>query len=41
MKFWSELRRRNVLRMAALYRVTSWLILQVTEVLSCDRDQGG
>jgi TolB-like protein/cytochrome c-type biogenesis protein CcmH/NrfG len=34
MKFWSELRRRNVLRMAALYVVTAWLILQVTEVLS-------
>ncbi|HSM29410.1 MAG TPA: tetratricopeptide repeat protein [Woeseiaceae bacterium] len=34
MKLWSELRRRNVLRMAALYLVTSWLILQVTEVLS-------
>jgi TolB-like protein/Flp pilus assembly protein TadD len=34
MKFWSELRRRNVLRMAALYLVTAWLILQVTEVLS-------
>lgn len=34
MKFWSELRRRNVLRMAALYLVAAWLILQVTEVLS-------
>ena len=34
MKLWSELSRRNVLRMAALYLVTSWLILQVTEVLS-------
>ena len=34
MKLWSELRRRNVLRMAALYLVTSWLILQITEVLS-------
>ena len=34
MKFWSELRRRNVLRMAALYLVSAWLILQVTEVLS-------
>ena len=34
MKFWSELRRRNVLRMAALYLVTAWLVLQVTEVLS-------
>lgn len=34
MKLWSELKRRNVLRMAALYLVTAWLILQVTEVLS-------
>jgi TolB-like protein/Tfp pilus assembly protein PilF len=34
MKFWSEFRRRNVLRMAALYLVTAWLILQVTEVLA-------
>ena len=34
MKIWSELRRRNVLRMAALYLVSAWLILQVTEVLS-------
>jgi TolB-like protein/Flp pilus assembly protein TadD len=34
MKLWSELRRRNVPRMAALYLVTAWLILQVTEVLS-------
>jgi TolB-like protein/Tfp pilus assembly protein PilF len=34
MTIWSELRRRNVLRMAALYIVAAWLILQVTEVLS-------
>ena len=34
MTIWSELRRRNVLRMAALYLVAAWLILQVTEVLS-------
>ena len=34
MNLWSELRRRNVLRVAALYLVTAWLILQVTEVLS-------
>ena len=34
MKIWSELRRRNVLRMGALYLVAAWLILQVTEVLS-------
>ena len=29
----SELRRRNVLRMAMLYVVAAWLIMQVTEVL--------
>ena len=29
----SELRRRNVLRMAALYVVAAWLIMQVAEVL--------
>lgn len=29
----SELRRRNVLRMAVLYVVAAWLIMQVTEVL--------
>ena len=34
MTIWSELRRRNVLRMAALYLVSAWLILQVAEVLS-------
>ena len=34
MKLWSELKRRHVLRMTALYLVTAWLILQVTEVLS-------
>ncbi|MEL7450277.1 MAG: tetratricopeptide repeat protein [Pseudomonadota bacterium] len=34
MSLWSELRRRNVLRMAALYLVAAWLILQVTEVLT-------
>jgi len=34
MTVWSELRRRNVLRMAAIYVVSAWLILQVTEVLS-------
>ncbi len=28
----SELRRRNVLRMAALYLVAAWLIMQVAEV---------
>ena len=30
----SELRRRNVLRMAVLYAVAAWLIMQVAEVLS-------
>ena len=34
MKFWSELRRRHVPRMAALYLVSAWLILQVTDVLT-------
>ena len=29
----SELRRRNVLRMAVLYAVASWLVMQVAEVL--------
>ena len=29
----SELRRRNVLRMAVLYVVAAWLIMQVAEVL--------
>jgi len=29
----SELRRRNVLRMAVLYGVTAWLIMQVVEVI--------
>ncbi len=33
MSFFSELKRRNVIRMAALYAVGSWLILQVTELL--------
>lgn len=34
MTIWSELQRRNVLRMAGLYLVSAWLILQITEVLS-------
>ena len=34
MKLISELRRRNVLRMAAIYVVSAWLILQFTEVLA-------
>ncbi len=29
----SELRRRNVLRMAVLYAIAAWLIVQVAEVL--------
>ncbi len=33
MRLFSELRRRNVLRMAVLYVITAWLIMQVTEVL--------
>ena len=33
MKIWSELRRREVLRMAALYLVTAWLVMQVAEVV--------
>ena len=34
MKIWSELRRRNVLRMGALYVIAAWLIVQVVDVLS-------
>ena len=33
MRLISELRRRNVLRMAALYAVAAWLIVQVAGVL--------
>lgn len=33
MSFFSELKRRNVIRMAAVYAVGSWLIMQVTELL--------
>ena len=33
MKLISELRRRNVLRMAVLYAVAAWLIMQVAEVM--------
>jgi hypothetical protein len=29
----SELRRRNVLRMAVLYVIAAWLIMQVAEVV--------
>jgi TolB-like protein/Tfp pilus assembly protein PilF len=32
MSFFSELKRRNVFRVALLYAVASWLILQVTDV---------
>lgn len=32
MKFWSELKRRNVFQTAALYAVAAWLIMQVGEV---------
>ena len=34
MSFFTELKRRNVLRVAALYIVASWLVLQVTDVLA-------
>ena len=30
---WGELRRRNVVRVAIAYAITSWLILQLTDVL--------
>ena len=33
MSFFSELKRRNVLRVAAAYIVASWLIIQVVETL--------
>ena len=33
MQFWSELNRRNVVRVAALYIVGSWVILQAADVL--------
>ena len=32
MSFFSELKRRNVFRMALLYLVVSWLIMQVADV---------
>ena len=34
MSFLEELKRRNVVRMAVLYGVASWLLLQMTDVLS-------
>jgi len=33
MSFFEELKRRNVVRMAALYVIASWLILQIADVL--------
>jgi adenylate cyclase len=33
MRFVSELKRRNVLRMAVLYAVAAWVVMQVAEVL--------
>jgi serine/threonine-protein kinase len=33
MSFFEELKRRNVVRMAVLYAVASWLILQIADVL--------
>ncbi|HMB59287.1 MAG TPA: hypothetical protein VKN35_05190, partial [Xanthomonadales bacterium] len=33
MSFFEELKRRNVVRMAVLYTVASWLILQIADVL--------
>jgi len=33
MNFFSEIKRRNVLRMALLYGVTAWLIMQVADVV--------
>ena len=34
MAFFSELKRRNVYRVAALYIIVSWLILQITDVFT-------
>ena len=33
MTLWNELKRRNVIRVAAAYIVTSWLIIQVAETI--------
>ena len=33
MGFFSELKRRNVLRMAVFYAVTAWLVMQIAEVI--------
>ena len=32
MKFWQELRRRRVFRLAGLYIVGAWLVIQVADV---------
>ena len=34
MSFIKELKRRNVFRMALVYAIAAWLIMQVTEVLN-------
>ena len=34
MPFLNELKRRNVIRVAALYLVSSWVLLQLADVLS-------
>ncbi len=33
MSFFEELKRRNVVKMAVLYAVASWLIIQIGDVL--------
>lgn len=33
MSFWNELKRRNVIRVAAAYVVTAWLVVQVVETV--------
>ena len=34
MSLFQELKRRNVIRIAILYMVSSWVLLQLTDVLS-------
>ena len=34
MSFFAELKRRNVLRVAAGYAVTAWLVVRVVETIS-------
>ena len=41
MSFFEELKRRNVVRMAVLYAVASWLLLQVADVLLDQLDVPG